>query len=181
MQAGWGDDYGAGIECQWIDITGVPAETVELSFVANPDGFLCEGAPILDEEGQLTFEPTEFETPSGDPVDRPACDYASGWDDNNSDQRPVTVPEQGGLINTACTRGQVGPLRDCDFIPAEVPENIIDCEPGTTIALECNVPDGDPAVVLRACNYSYTLGQGVACVFREAIANRVSSTRVLLD
>lgn len=173
MQAGWGDDYGAGIECQWIDITGVPADSVDLSFVANPDGFLCEGAPILDEEGQLTFEPTEFETPAGDPVDRPACEFLPEWEQNNTEQRPLTVPEQGGLINTPCMRGQVGPLRDCGFEVAEVPESIIECEPGVTVTLDCTVPDGEPAVVLRACNYSEVLGQGVACVFREAFANEI--------
>jgi hypothetical protein len=173
MQAGWGDDYGAGIECQWIDITGVPADTASLSFVANPDGFLCEGQPVLDEDGQLTFEPTDFKTPSGAPVDRPACDYMPEWDENNSQERAVSVPSAGGLINTACSRGQIGPLRDCGFAPAQVPQSVIECEPGTTLTLQCTVADRGRPLVLRACDYSHVLGQGVACVFREAVANQI--------
>lgn len=173
MQAGWGDDYGAGIECQWIDITDVPAETVALSFAANPDGFLCEGLPILDEEDHLTFERTEFTTPDGEPVDRPACKFAPDWDANNSDERTVTVPASGGLINTPCTRGQVGPLRDCDFTQAQSPQDVFTCEPGTSLSLECTVADGGAPVVVRTCDFSHVLGQGVACVFREALSNSI--------
>ncbi len=112
IQAGWGDDYGAGIECQWVDVTdldlsGGSAEG-NLSFVFNPHEFLCEGSPVLDDAGNPTFEPTEFETVHGDPVDRAVCDFVPGWDENNRGDKTVEIT-RGGLITSACARGQIGP------------------------------------------------------------------------
>jgi hypothetical protein len=49
IEAGWGDDYVAGIECQWIDITDMDipegGTTLPLRFEVNPEAFLCEGTP----------------------------------------------------------------------------------------------------------------------------------------
>ncbi|AKT42970.1 lysyl oxidase family protein [Chondromyces crocatus] len=36
IQRGWYDEYGAGIQCQWIDITGVPAGEYTLEVEVNP-------------------------------------------------------------------------------------------------------------------------------------------------
>lgn len=173
MQAGWGDDYGAGIECQWIDITDVAESSSDLRFISNPDRFLCEGTAVLDEDGNLAFEETSFTTPDGDPVDRPACDFMDGWDDNNDDARPVEVPAEGGLITGACTRGQIGPLRDCGFEVGASGDDGFDCDPGSTLSLSCSVPEDAPPVVLRLCEYSRVLGQGVACVSSDALFNDV--------
>src|SRR5262249_50022839 len=77
ISPGWGDDYVAGLDCQWIDVTGIDTQagpvTRTLSFQANPDGFLCEGRPILDSLGAPTYVPTPFTTAAGEPVDRFAC------------------------------------------------------------------------------------------------------------
>lgn len=49
VAAGWGDDYIAGIECQWIDITdeAIPpgGKSLPLTFEVNPEMFMCEGTP----------------------------------------------------------------------------------------------------------------------------------------
>lgn len=175
IEAGWGDDYGAGLDCQWIDVTAVDTSngsvTQPLAFRSNPDQFLCEGTPSLDAEGHPTFEPTTFKTAEGDPVDRPKCDFASGWDKNNFEQRDVTIPPSGGLVTAPCTRGQVGPRRDCGFTEQQGAADLLTCTPGAEIALECSVPTMADAQVLRVCERSAALGVGVACTFRDALAN----------
>jgi hypothetical protein len=69
IEAGWADNYNAGIDCQWIDVTGYdvsqgPVKDV-LRETFNPDGFLCEGTPVLDSAGKQAYEPTSFTTAKG--------------------------------------------------------------------------------------------------------------------
>ena len=48
--------------------------------------------------------------------------------------------------------------------------------------MSCSVPDGTPPAVLRVCEYSEQLGTGVACVYRDAVANQiVEGSEVLID
>jgi hypothetical protein len=42
ISAGWADIYHRGLDCQWIDITGVPAGRYVLEVVVNPNGALRE-------------------------------------------------------------------------------------------------------------------------------------------
>lgn len=176
IEAGWGDDYGAGIECQWIDVTGVDLSSAnvsaELEFTANPDGFLCEGSPVLDANGELTFERTQFKTPDGKPVDRPVCDFADGWDANNLQSRPLEL-SAGGLIQSDCQRGQIGPLRDCGFTDGVGGVAGIACTAGATVRLSCAAKKATDQTVVRVCDYSAKLGMGVACVYRDALANEI--------
>src|SRR5262249_23678376 len=114
--AGWGDDYFAGLECQWIDVTDAPTETpLPLSFHFNPDQFLCEGSPLVDGAGKLEFDPTSYTSESGQPIDRPMCQFSPGWDANNLQSTQVTLPRKGGMVTAPCARGQLGPLRDCGW------------------------------------------------------------------
>lgn len=175
IQAGWGDDYGAGIECQWIDVTEAETGTgVEgtVAFEFNPDRFLCEGTPERDSEGYLVFEPSEFETEDGETVDRPVCEFAPDYESNNYQERPVNTPSDG-LIATACTRGQLGPLRDCGFSAGSGPLAQLACDVDSTVTLRCSLPADSAPIVLRVCEYSEQLETGVACVFRDAIVNEV--------
>jgi hypothetical protein len=177
VAAGWGDDYMAGIQCQWFDITDEPipaggTKTLPLSFEINPDRFLCEGEPVIDQSGNLLFERTEFVTQTDPPlpVSRARCDFATGWDDNNKKTRRVKIPDKGGFVTAECTRSQGGPLRDCGFeeqAPAKA------CTPGTQVSLQCQTQSKDPAQVLRVCETSQTLGTGLACMFRDSLANTV--------
>jgi hypothetical protein len=192
IQAGWGDDYGAGVECQWIDVTGMAdggALTAQLEFRSNPDRFLCEGAPVLDSAGEPTFEDSGFRTDTNQRVDRPSCDFAPGWDSNNLESRSIPMPQAGGFISEPCARGQLGPLRDCGFSAGvhsnpsrELTLTEVVCPVGGSIQLRCSVPDGTPPAVVRVCEYSQQLGTGVACVYRDALANQlIDGGEVLVD
>ncbi|HEY8944981.1 MAG TPA: lysyl oxidase family protein [Polyangiaceae bacterium] len=177
IQAGWGDDYGAGLDCQWLDVTNVDTSTgpvsAALTFQANPDEFLCEGVPVLDEDGNPTFEPSGKVTEDGASVERPVCDSMPEWDANNRGERTLTLPVEGGLIHTPCTRGQMGPLRDCGFVSGAGVLKEVECPRGQTLSLSCAVRSDSAPAVLRTCEYSALLEQGVACVYRDSITNSV--------
>jgi hypothetical protein len=120
ISQGWGDQYNAGIECQWVDVTNIDtssgALTEPLGFRSNPDGFLCEGNPVLDKDGNPVWEPTQFLTSDDLPVDRPKCDFMKNWDDNNLGTLDVTLPLPGeGMTTEPCTRGQLGRRRNWAF------------------------------------------------------------------
>jgi len=42
IQAGWADVYGAGLPCQYIDVTGLDAGNYSLRMVVNPAGLIAE-------------------------------------------------------------------------------------------------------------------------------------------
>jgi hypothetical protein len=185
IQAGWGDDYGAGVECQWIDVTGMADAApvnAKLDFKSNPDQFLCEGQPVLDKEGEPEFEDSGFRTATDLRVDRPACDFAPNWNDNNEQSRMISIAPTGGLITSECTRGQLGPLRDCGFSEGAGALAQVPCAVGSSVQLRCSTPDGSPPAVLRVCEYSEAQHTGVACVYRDALANElVDGSDVLID
>ena len=197
VQAGWVDEYHAGLDCQWIDITDVevPAEgiSVTLGFTSNPDQFLCEGTPVFDEQGNPVWEPSGLETSDGRDINRPACEFVDDWDVNNDDSLELFLLPAGGLMTDACAGGEIGPLRNCSFreqldgvtLPQEddeagpeeseieLPDGAFACQPGRQVRLSCSVDDGDAPQVLRLCEYSHELGGGMACLFQEALANEV--------
>ncbi len=205
VQAGWVDEYVAGLDCQWIDITDmdIPAggDTFSLGLNSNPDRFLCEGALVLDEDGNPLWEPSGLETPDGRPINRPVCDFVDDWDVNNDEARDVFLMPAGSYVTEPCSGGQLGPLRNCGFSPqsegietqagegeeqagsarrsstaeavAETPEGAFACEPGEEIQLSCSLEDGEASQVMRFCEYSAALGSGVACTFDEALANQI--------
>src|SRR4029453_15071506 len=81
ISEGWGDQYNAGIECQWLDLTTVDtsagAVTQPLGFRSNPDGFLCEGDPIVGGDGLPLWEPTAFTTTAGENLHPPQRSFIS--------------------------------------------------------------------------------------------------------
>ena len=173
---GWGDEYRAGLECQWLDVTTVDTSagpvTKQLSFTTNPDGFLCEGNLKLDGMGKLMFDPTSFVTQMGAPVDKPQCDYSPGYADNNTDATPATVPVLGeGYVTQPCTQNQIGPLRNCAMKKAPPASYSFACNPGATSHLSCTVPAGSAPQVVRACEFSKVLNTGIPCTFQESIVN----------
>lgn len=174
IQAGWVDEYGAGLECQWIDITDLVPEDepldADLSFSFNPEGFICEGSPVFDAEGNVLWETTEFETLFGAAVSRPQCDYVVAWDDNNFGEVTHSIPPTGSFVTEPCDSGELGPRRNCDFTDQQ---ETFSCEPGSNVQLSCRVPAGNPFQVLRLCETSEVLGVGVACTFLDAIASQI--------
>jgi hypothetical protein len=172
ISQGWGDQYNAGIECQWLDLTSVDTQagpvTRPLGFKSNPDGFLCEGEPMLDEDHSPLWEPTAFLTTQGETVDRPMCSFLRDWDANNAAHLDVTLPVPGeGMLTSACTRGQIGRLRNCGFSAVR---ELRTCSAGTT-SVSCSIPAGSAPQVVRVCEASTVLGAGVACSAADALAN----------
>ncbi len=174
VEASWADQYKAGLECQWVDVTTVDTSNTEttypLSFRSNPDGFLCEGSPILDSKGNPTWEPTSFTTATGGTVYRPACNRYPGWDANNAHSYDVTLPRDGGsYVTRSCDRGQIGPKRNCGF---EDQETTFDCTPGAQTTLHCDLAgtNAQPQVA-RVCEYSFALGVGTGCTYQESVAS----------
>ncbi|MBM4361512.1 MAG: hypothetical protein FJ104_02440, partial [Deltaproteobacteria bacterium] len=171
ISAGWGDQYNAGIECQWIDVTSVDTTTAPvtraLGLRSNPEGILCEGEPVRGADGEPVWEPTELRTPLGEVVDRPACTEAPRWEENNYGEHPVTLPLQGeGMLTSPCERGQIGPRRNCGF---KAETDLRSCTPGATVTLSCTIGAlGAPAVV-RVCEASVQLGSGLACMDADAL------------
>jgi hypothetical protein len=171
ISAGWGDQYNAGIECQWVDVTSIDTSdgpvTKALGLESNPDGFLCEGTPVLDADGNPVWEPTEFETEAGETVDRAKCDFAKDWHENNYGQLDVTLPLPGeGMVTGPCTRGQIGPKRNCGFAYEGALRN---CEPGESVKLSCSIDSDAAPQTIRVCEGSRALGAGVACVDKDAL------------
>ena len=113
IQAGWVDEYGAGLDAQWIDITDIEVPnsslTAQLTFTSNSDQFLCEGTPILDDEGTLLWEPTGFRTETGLPISRPQCTFTERWDNNNTASETVTILPTGSFVTAPCTGGMTKP------------------------------------------------------------------------
>ena len=185
IQAGWGDDYGAGVECQWIDVTGMvdgAPVTAKLDFKSNPDQFLCEGQPVLGADGEPTFEDSGFRTAADLRVDRAACDFSPNWSSNNEQSRSIPIAPTGSFVTDACTRGQLGPLRDCGFAEGAGALTQVPCAVGSSIRLRCSIPDGAAPAVVRVCEYSEGQHTGVACVYRDALANQlVDGSDVLVD
>jgi len=175
---GWGDQYNAGIECQWVDVTSIDTShgpvTKPLGLRSNPDHFLCEGTPVLDESGDPVWEPTEFKSEGGETVDRPQCDFVKNADRNNFEQLPVTLPVPGeGMITEPCSRGQLGPKRNCGYT---YDAKLSSCTPGATVNLTCKTQSGVAPQALRICEGSNLLGAAVACAEVDALATALPTS-----
>ena len=186
IQAGWVDEYGAGLDCQWIDITDIEIDgqstELPLSFRFNTEQFLCEGYPVLDEAGQPVFEPSGLRNSNGLPISRPQCDFVENWDATNSGTETVTIPAVGSFVTQPCASSEQGPRRNCGFTAVPLPtlpepaedEATLRCTPGSTVQLSCSV-NGDAAQVVRLCETSSALGVGTACTFNDALLNQIIS------
>ena len=169
---GWGDEYQFGLPGQWVDITDIDTTTPQaLTFLSNKDGFLCEGKQINDAAGNPLFEQTAFKTAQGDVVSRVQCNRLPTWQSDNTGSVQVSSPG-GSFVTEACTRGQIGPHRNCGF--AEVKPTLHKCKAGTPVHLSCK-SDGKPQI-LRICERSEALGVGVACTLADAASNKMIAT-----
>jgi hypothetical protein len=126
---------------------------------------------VLNAAGDPVFEDSGFQTSGGLMVDRPECNFNANWDANNDDSRSLTLNPTGSFVTEACTRGQIGPMRDCGFEPGVASVTQVACAPGSSINLRCSIPSGGAPAVVRVCEYSERLATGVGCVYRDALAN----------
>jgi hypothetical protein len=132
---------------------------------------LCEGQPRLDENGEQVWEPTEYTTVAGLPVDRPVCDFIEDWDNNNVGLQEVSVQQTGSFVTAPCQNGEIGPRRNCDFVEIPFDEEANMCAVDRDVTRHFRVEDAEAPVVLRVCEYSDALGTGVACAFEDSVAN----------
>jgi hypothetical protein len=168
IEAGWSDEYKAGLEGQWVDITSINTSknpvNAQLTFHSNPDGFLCEGTSVLDANGNHVYEPTQFKTHHNQTVYRQKCDFGNGTLENNVDSYNVTIPIDGnGYVTDDCKHGEIGPLRNCGFHMAKNP--VFNCTPGQKVNLNVTIPQAAPAQVIRVCDYSSVLATSVPCTY----------------
>lgn len=200
VQAGWVDEYVAGLDCQWIDITDIEVEpegsSFSLGFLSNPDRFLCEGKPVLDANGDLAWEATDLTGPGELTLNRPMCDFLTDWDVNNDDSIELNIMPSGSFVTDPCAADQLGELRNCGFEPQddgvemlqseedEAVDQIKDnqltkfagsfsCDPGKQQLMSCSVQDNASPQVLRLCEFSAVLGVGVGCTYQDSLANEI--------
>ncbi|MBA2542906.1 MAG: hypothetical protein H0V17_24885 [Deltaproteobacteria bacterium] len=186
VDPGWVDLYSAGLTCNWVDITEVDTSTGALTdtlfFQSNPDGFMCEGELVKQEDGDQVFEPTDFTSPAGEPVDRPVCDVAEGTEDNDRGEVSVTIPKVGGAMSSPCSDDQqLGPQRNCGFTQQTNTTNslLLTCNPagGANDTIRCNGGSvGAQPMIVRICEGSIALGAGTDCSFGSD--NMISQTVV---
>lgn len=167
VEAGWVDQYKAGLPCQWVDVTDFAPGPGERSFNSNPRGFLCEGT-FVDEHGaplapgeEVVWAPTGLTAANGEPVEAPLCELRDDWDANNEHRVADEIPPLGeGLVTTDCTRGQLGPKRNCGFALAT---RAVSCTPGAPTTATFSIPRGAAPQVVRLCDYSHALGAPIPC------------------
>ena len=173
IEAGWVDEYVAGLDTQWVDITDmdIPPEglVAELSFISNSDQFLCEGTPVMDENGELVWEPSGFTTADGEVINRPKCEFIPGWEANNRASRELFLPQRGSFVSEPCVNGAFSPLRNCGF--TELVADDLSCVPGTTVERTFRLEDTAGVQALRICERSDALGSGLACTYEDSLAN----------
>jgi hypothetical protein len=172
VAAGWIDEYKIGLSGQWIDTTGLPAGRGTRSFRSNPNGFLCEGT-FVDRRGRpipdgqpVVWAPTGLTAEDGHPVEAPLCRLQDDWNQNNKDSTTDTIPPFGqGLITEPCTRGQIGPLRNCGFGAAPA---IGTCVPGALTTISLSVPAGSAPQVARLTDFSHQLHAPIPARYEDS-------------
>ncbi len=172
VSAGWIDNYQAGLSGQWLDTTDLPAGPGTRSFETNPRGFLCEGRFVdakgapLEPADPVVWAPTGLTAANGGSVDAPLCEPGADWDANNIESVGETIERHGlGLITTRCTRGQIGPLRNCGF--GEDPE-VARCAPGKRTRATFTIPSGSAPQVVRLTEFSHALETAIPARYEES-------------
>jgi len=172
IAAGWVDQYQIGISGQWVDTTDFPPGTGIRSFNSNPYGVLCEGK-FVDEQGRplgprqpVVWAPTHLKTADGKTVEAPLCRLKPQWHANNVESVRDRVERQGlGLITTTCTRGQIGPLRNCGFGKRPTTGT---CRPGGRTTATFSIPPGSKPQVVRLTEYSHALHSPIPARYEDS-------------
>ncbi|WP_437817467.1 lysyl oxidase family protein [Sorangium sp. So ce1078] len=122
IQRGWSDVYSAGLDCQWVDITGVGAGDYFLRITINADRTLPES-----DYGNNTIEvpvtiPEEIPTVPGDPLSPCSSPAGGEWRDCGWSIAPgyegvACTPGAPITVGCGCPAGSCGSdpmLRVCD-------------------------------------------------------------------
>lgn len=123
ISAGWSDIYGSGLDCQWVDITGVAAGAYSLRITVNGDHTLPEADYTNNTIEVPVTIPEDVPVTPGDPLspcsggqNGPARDC--GWQIPSGQQGVACAP--GATVTLGCGCAGVGTcaqdpvLRVCD-------------------------------------------------------------------
>ncbi len=176
VASGWIDEYRMGLECQWLDVTGLSTgQPYPLTFETNPEGFLCEGTPNKDQNGKQIFEPTDVKTEDGRAVSRPSCVFSPGWKDNNKESYDISLLNAGeSYLTQKCRDGLSGPLRNCGFTNKK---QLFNCTPGKQVTITCRIPQNNHPQMVRVCEGSRAHNVGIPCTYNDALANATINTQ----
>ena len=138
---GWADVYGAGLDCQWVDITDVPPGDYFLRLTVNQDRVIAES----------NYDNNTVEVP-----------VTIGVEDTPGGGGPGGG-KPGGGPSTACGPGQ--PSEPCAWSLAPELTGAA-CTPGEVMRLSCGCDcQGDP--ILRVCDGSMSCSDSVALGFDD--------------
>ncbi len=169
---GWVDQYKAGLSGQWLDTTNLPTGTGTRTFDSNPNGFLCEGK-FLGADGKplgpndpVMWGRTGLTAANGKPVEAPLCHLSAHWNANNQHSVQETIQPHGlGLITTPCTRGQIGPLRNCGFGTKPTTAR---CVPGKRTISTFSIPLSAAPQVVRLTEFSHALNSPIPARYEDS-------------
>ena len=100
-----GDEYFAGLDCQWIDVTDLEPNDYLLQVSLNPDDFICEGLPIVKSDTlQVEWIQTDFKSSLNETVFREACKFTSNYAENNNLQTIVNFAGINSIVTLPCKR-----------------------------------------------------------------------------
>jgi len=174
VSPGWGDDYFAGIPCQWKDVTDSPnVGTHSLIQQHNPEGLLCEGVPDLDVNGSHIYVPSGIINGSGFELLKQKCNQAVDWNADNTGGVTITVPPRGSYVTEACMKGEFGEIRNCGY---QVLEQMMACVPGSVVSFTARISDLESPQAIRICESSIKLGTSTYCGYNDALASRTLTT-----
>ena len=169
ISVGWGDDYYAGLDCQWIDVTNMAPANYDLRVVLNPDMFICEGVPILSTNGSLNWIPTNFTSSSNKTVYREACNFTTDYNANNVESYIYNFIGINSIVTMPCKRqATLSPTKDCGF---RVQYDNLKCTPGQSTEITVENIDTSVHAVVRVCETSVVLGHSIACEYIDKLAN----------
>ncbi len=172
VSVGWGDDYYAGLDCQWIDVTAMEPGVYTLSNFLNNDGFMCEGVPNFEDEIPI-FVATEFVNSLNETENKQECAYLDNYKRNNYESLNYNFSGLDSSVTLPCTRDvELSPTKDCGF---ELQFDNIACEPNKTTSIELDKSslDSNRDAIIRVCESSKELGHSTYCEYVHALANNV--------
>jgi hypothetical protein len=168
ISTGWGDKYGQGLICQWIDVTSMKPSDYMLKVLINPDDFVCEGASILKETGELEWIKTSFISSISQSSYRGACNFTSNYRENNIAETLIKFAGNNSIVTLPCKReGIFSPTKDCGF---EVQFDNLVCNQSKENSITIKNSGGDHAII-RLCETSRVLGHSIACEYVNRLAN----------
>lgn len=152
ISVGWGDDYYSGLDCQWIDVTGVVKGKYNLKTALNPDKFLCEGSPILHANKSYSWIAINFKFGQNQTVYRQACNFTKNYKANNLEDIQIDFKGKYSIVTLPFKRKEIiGPLKDCGF---QIQHDNLECESNKTSKIKLHNSDKLLSGVIRLCEAS---------------------------